>query len=518
MRVGGGSSVIVRGSNVTQTAVASQYIGLWGRANRQVLAQLAWTLAGGLTLVVALNRDAYVAIWFPAVSTAISAVAATVGLTLFQLGVLHFRSVGRLLDLLVGIGFGILGIANVVCGFISATSDVPVSNVRAGSLIMLFAQAVATAFIGLAVIQPRRVVPIGERARVALWLSTCASIFIVGVALFLVVNDRAPLDELAPRALASLENGLPERQLVNDEALWILATNALLVLLLVLISYRLNALARETTDPYMQILSIGMILLACSQAHTVLFPRGIPGYISTADAFRLLAYAALLIGLTNQTTRNLLERASNLERMRLSRELHDGLAQQLMTVKLRLSQALDDAAGSSERSRRNLEISYRLVQDALLEARQSITGLRTGRITWQMFVDTVEGFCAESAENHGIQVQLSTAGHIRGLSASLQLEVLRILNETISNAVRHGEASVVHVEITIPAHRTELVLHVRDDGRGFRHDRRIGAGVGLQSLHERLEARGGHLSIVAQATGGISMHAHLPIVDQDERS
>ena len=485
------------------------------RVDRRPLLRLGlWTLVGCASVFVFLSPEAYMAMWWPPIATAVCAVAATVGLTLFQLGALHFRAVGRPLELLVGIGFGVLGIANLVCGALSATSALPLSRLHVGTLLMFLAHTLADSIFAVAVLQAHRVVSLGLRASVMVGVSASVALALIVLTAILFWEDGSLPDELSAHVLVSLNGGKAEPQIVGDESIWLVAVNILLTLLLITVSYRLMLLARDMRDGYLEILSVGMILLAFSQAHTVLFPLGVPGYVSTGDGLRLLAYVALLMGLTSQTTRSLVVSASNLERMRLSRELHDGLAQYLSTLKFRLTQALESDSALSEQLLRNLQISYRLAQDALLEARHAITSLRSGTIGWEDFIDAVEVFCAEAADNHDISIKVTTRGHGPRVHASLQLEVLRILNETISNAVRHGEAKQTDVDLEITPSPLQLVLHVRDNGRGFTGGQHIGAGVGMRSLNERLAARGGRLALESSPTGGTTIRADLPLADR----
>jgi signal transduction histidine kinase len=473
-----------------------------------------WWLAGTATVVVALFPGVHVASWRPSVATAICAVAASIGLMLFQLGVLHFRAVGRPLELLVGIGFGVLGVANVICAVLASESEVPIARLQFGSQVMLCAHTLADAMFAIAVLDPGRRLLLPKRAQFALiWSAGPFCVLAIATAI-LFQTDGGTRGVLSARAMALLEQGNAASQLVGDQSAWLVATNVLLTLLMAGVAWRLRLLARSMQDAYVYILSLGMIPLVLAQAHAVLFPVGAPGYVSTADAFRFTGYVALLLGLTSRMTTDLVSSASAVERMRLSRELHDGLAQQLMTLKLRLSQMLDATGAVPDGLRGNLEICHRLTQDALLEARQAITSLRSGLIPWDTFVDAVDAFCNEAAENHGISITVRVDGRVPTIDTGLQLEVLRILNETISNAVRHGEATHVEVAITTTARPEQLVLHVRDDGRGFRGGQSVETGIGMQSLNERLAARGGSMNFESSSTHGTTVRANVPFGDR----
>src|SRR5207302_5403668 len=125
-----------------------------------------------------------------------------------------------------------------------------------------------------------------------------------------------------------------------------------------------------------------------------------------------------------------------------------------------------------------------------LEARQAIAMLRTGRVSWQEFTRAVLSFADEFAANHEVEVNVSVEGELPTIDTELQLEVLRVVQEAFSNAVRHGRATSLQVDlIGTPA---GLQMRIRDNGRGFDLDQALlSRGVGLDSMVERLQRRRG---------------------------
>jgi signal transduction histidine kinase len=470
-----------------------------------------WSAFGATTLAIALTPGVPIAAWWPEVMTAISAIAATVGLSLFELGVLHFQALGRPLELLVGVGFGTLAVSNVLIGWLSATSELPLAEIQLVSLFVGVSHMLADLFLFAAVLQSSRIIPRPRRVRIAFRV-TASALCLLAIGWLAVLEFGHMIPEgLSPSAAAALENGHTVSELLGDQAEWLILPRVLSAVLAVLVGYRLTVLARSTRDRYLAVLAPGMFLLALTEAHAALFPQGAPGYVSSADVIRLFAYLTLLVGLTHRTVATLVTSTSTDERLRLSRELHDGLAQQLSTLQLRLAQALGEL-GQDERLERHLLIGYDLARAALLEARHSITTLRGGTVTWDEFVEYLEAFCEEVGDNHDIMIVVETAGRVDRIDAALQLDVVRVLNEAISNAVRHGGARHIDVRVAIRSRPACLVLEIHDNGRGFvPGGQRIGVGVGLRSLSERITARGGKLRVDSEVAPGTTLRCELPL-------
>jgi len=111
-----------------------------------------------------------------------------------------------------------------------------------------------------------------------------------------------------------------------------------------------------------------------------------------------------------------------------------------------------------------------------------------------------------------MDIHLRVEGTLAAVDADLHTEVLRILNEAISNAVRHGEATRIEVWLAVEARPARLVLRVQDDGHGFEARKRpFGTGVGLRSLVERLERRRGELTVQSRPDDGTVVQVQIPL-------
>jgi two-component system NarL family sensor kinase len=122
----------------------------------------------------------------------------------------------------------------------------------------------------------------------------------------------------------------------------------------------------------------------------------------------------------------------------------------------------------------------------------------------------------EFAGRTGVAVDLQTAPLARNPGREVQVAVYRVLQEALTNVARHAAAT--RVEITVGAENGEVVLAVRDDGRGFEVERAPGPGdprAGLAGMRERVVGAGGRFSLSSAPGRGARLEARLPLGDND---
>jgi signal transduction histidine kinase len=468
-----------------------------------------WVTLLALSAAVVLADRVAIAGPSPVLAAAAAALSGAVGLALLYLGTRRFLGGGRPLDLLAGAAFGTLALANLAVRVLTPALGQEPADPETGLWLLQFLRTLSTGLFLGGLVWGDALVDRSARSRLALGLGGAVGLAIgLGAAAILWAGDRLPrgIDQQARRLL---EADAPILDVLPGQEPWLLLLNGALGLAMVAVSLGYTARTRRARDAYLEALAVALTLLAFGQLHTLLFPPVALDYISTAAAFRLAAYTVLLVSLVARVGRDIAEESAREERLRLSRELHDGLMQQLSLLNLRLGRAADRGR-PAERRERDLEAARRVLEAAMLEARQATTALRSGAVSWPELQAALERFADDFGANHEVAIDLQAAPSGPTVGAALQADLLRIIHEACSNAIRHGAARRIEIGLTVGAGALEL--RIRDNGTGFDvAGAGGGPGVGLHSMVERAERRGGACSIDSAPGQGATVHASFPL-------
>ncbi len=201
------------------------------------------------------------------------------------------------------------------------------------------------------------------------------------------------------------------------------------------------------------------------------------------------------------------------ERERIAREMHDGLAQALGLLHLKLRQAQQDAGSARSAAVSNdLREMATITERAYEEVRQSIFGLRTMVSRGLGLIPTLTEYLHEFSAQHGFAVELEVAdGRPIHLSPASEVQLVRIIQEALTNVRKHAGASRAWVRLE--RQETWVRATVEDDGRGF-DPATVGSGdrlhFGLRTMRERAEGLGGKLEIDTRPGRGTRILATLP--------
>jgi len=226
------------------------------------------------------------------------------------------------------------------------------------------------------------------------------------------------------------------------------------------------------------------------------------------DAERRLAGFASVLALAvesaearaelNASRTRILE-AGMAERRMLERNLHDGAQQRLVALAVQL-RVLERRLEDRETAERLLHGAVEELEQALAELRELARGLHPAILVDRGLAPALNALAARSP----LPVQVEGVPRER-LSPALEAAVYFVVAESLTNAVKHAEATAVQVRVTRAA--GDLVVEIADDGRGGADPE---GGSGLRGLADRVDALGGHLSVSSEAGRGTRVRAELP--------
>lgn len=199
--------------------------------------------------------------------------------------------------------------------------------------------------------------------------------------------------------------------------------------------------------------------------------------------------------------------ATTQERNRLARDIHDGLGHHLTVVQMQLQAARAVLSSDTARADTLLAKAQRQAEEALAEARRSVSALR-GPEAARPLPEGLEGLAAESSAA-GIPTALEVVGAARTLPAQTEEALYRTAQEGLTNVRKHAEAMHAWLLLDYCGAGT-VALEVRDDGRGVQRDADTPSGFGLLGLQERAARLGGRLSVGAAPGSGLALRVEVP--------
>jgi signal transduction histidine kinase len=200
------------------------------------------------------------------------------------------------------------------------------------------------------------------------------------------------------------------------------------------------------------------------------------------------------------------------ERRRLSRELHDEAGQALTALKLSLELLRADLPAGSKDLSLNLGEAIALAETTMARVRLLAHGLRPPALDTLGLNLTLEACCRDYARRAQLTIQYQ-GYEVRGLSDAMSICLYRVLQEALTNVVKHARAH--RVEVGLAPAPEQVCLTVADDGCGIDPDTLSildrPAGIGLLGMRERLELLDGRLALESVAGQGLRLTATLPL-------
>jgi len=259
----------------------------------------------------------------------------------------------------------------------------------------------------------------------------------------------------------------------------------------------------------------GLALLVGTNAVIVHFdPRGALGDIVFTNVLFAIAWiVGFALGQKFEEADKAKERARAAvaeERARIARELHDVVGHSVSVMTVQASGVRRLLRPDQEREREALLIVERTGREALAEMRRMVGVLRRPEeapaLAPQPSLEHVERL-VEQAREAGLPVELRVEGDAVDLPAGVDLTAYRLVQEGLTNALKHAQAK--HAEVVVNYGAGTIEVTVSDDGKGVGNG--DGGGHGLVGMRERVLVYGGELDAGPQPGGGYRLRAKLPV-------
>lgn len=204
------------------------------------------------------------------------------------------------------------------------------------------------------------------------------------------------------------------------------------------------------------------------------------------------------------------------ERKRIARDIHDGPAQNLANVVLRLDLVKKMFIKDQGKAMGELDMLKEIVRESLQEVRRFIFNLRPMSIDDLGFIPTLRRYIQDFLLRSGLEVDFVILGDEKRMPPAIEISLFRISQEALSNILKHAQAKNVRVAVDIE--KNFVMLNIKDNGKGFNMAERQSSGgkskyesLGLVSMKERTELLGGEYTIKSTPGEGTSIIVKIPI-------
>lgn len=209
--------------------------------------------------------------------------------------------------------------------------------------------------------------------------------------------------------------------------------------------------------------------------------------------------------------------AEEAERQRIGRDLHDGVGQLLSAAKLNLSGLQTAMPGGDERSQTVLHSAMALLDDSVREVRSISHSMMPNILIKSGLASAVRDF-VNKMHVPNLKIDLEIVGMNQRLDNITEAVLYRILQEVITNTIRHSGAN--HVTIQLLRHAKELVLMVEDNGGGFDVAKVLHGenGIGLKNISSRVDYLHGTVHFDSAPGRGTTVTVEIPLDDETDHS
>ncbi|HKG02779.1 MAG TPA: sensor histidine kinase [Conexibacter sp.] len=495
-----GRTVVFQGAG-TEPAQAPPPSSLGRRGRVGLLVVLAVGI--GVTALVAATPDLRYGAQRAALHAQIATAAALIALLVAFLAAGRYRRTPLVADLLLATSFAVLGVTNLLTSAVQGATGrspdgalawTPVSGRVVAAALLAGAALSAGNVVGQSSLITGRFRSLKPR-HAARMLALASVGVLVLLALLLAALD----PQLPPPVVADASPAYGP--LHGSPASIVLKGTCLALVVVAAVGFALRA--RRRPDRLSVPLSWGVTLLAFAWLNYLLVPSLYVNWFYAGDVLALAAYLVLAAGAVAEIRDYQQDRtrlATIEERGRVARELHDGVAQEVLYLLAQVRRLQAQQPGPE--TERLLGAAER----ALAESRSAISTLRAP--VDEPLAATLARIGGELSRRFELDVHIEADADV-DVEPAVRDTLARIVGEALSNAARHGRARSATIELQAgPPAR----LRVRDDGRGFDVDpARVPDGAfGLQAMRERAAAVGGRTQIRSAPGDGTEIEVTLP--------
>lgn len=201
------------------------------------------------------------------------------------------------------------------------------------------------------------------------------------------------------------------------------------------------------------------------------------------------------------------------ERQRLARELHDAVSQQLFAISMMTSALQQTLLKDPEKAKKQVAMVEEMAGNAQSEMRALLLHLRPAHLEGKGLKEGVDDLLNELKQKHDLEITWDIEP-LPKLAKGIEDHLFRIIQEAISNTLRHAKASSLQVWLAVV--QNQIRLKVQDDGIGFNPDVAKHSSYGLRSMKERVNEIGGVLEVISLPKKGTQINVKVPLAQVEK--
>lgn len=197
------------------------------------------------------------------------------------------------------------------------------------------------------------------------------------------------------------------------------------------------------------------------------------------------------------------------ERNRLARELHDSVSQQLFAASMLMSAINETSTETDERENKQLKMVEAMIHQSQLEMRALLLHLRPAALKGKTLQEGIKELLIELSQKVTMEINWKVEDF--PLDKGVEDHLFRILQESVSNTLRHSKAN--ELEVLLIKRDDFTILRVVDDGVGFDVEESKAGSYGMQNMYERAVEIGGTIKIISVKNKGTRLEVKVPILN-----